>query len=900
MREVWLITAVLVCCCSQAFCEDGLTFLGSCYLPWDFANSCVSDGEYLYIGTENGLEVVDISNLDNPAHVTFIPTDERINDLAVYGDYLYCAWQENYINIYQIDDPDSIRLVAQERTEGPCRQIYLFENYAVCSIQYNGFLIYDLDNPVNLNPIFESDEYRTVNGFFIKDDLLYVAAAQDGLVIYDLNEEEQIGIYDTPGVARRVSLLGDYAYVTDYAAGVRVVDISEPEDPRYAGRMSTGPVALDFFFRNGIGYLFLASDEIARIEFHDDDPTYPVITDRYYLESTVTDYSVKDNILIVTTGNRGCEYFEFDEYHDLSQIGKMFPTGIVKEFKIFDHSMLVAASYGGVKLFNIDKDYGLDLVDTQVMDSPVLLVEPGEGYLHSTTEDSTLYSFILNRNDELEHFATNSLDYRASYIWDLDGYLLLHFWNLPWYMYDIHDPEELLFIMRFNQGLPFLDITGNLVATGNEEGLNLYTIDGHGDWNNIYVNDDYSASHINFYNELLYTYNRNDTSFILYDYSEPEELTPVDTLRDANFARYPHLNDGFVFSQYTGKVLDLHYPDNNKVVATLPDDLYYRNFDFNPPYIAAKASPPGDKNRIDVYRIDNAIHPQVIPSKTFYRISDTDSLLINVTAYAHNNRSYNIDLHCNNLHRGMHFIDHGDNTAIFSWITSANEADTIFLDFEARDSEEAFDDSVYVKTTKVYILDVDHPPEWRMLPEDTISGYVGTEIDFDVIAIDLDHDSLWYTWDIDTLPRRAIFRDLGGGMGYFRWTPTENDTGIFQIEFSVNSEHKTVSRTCNLSILSSREVDSPEEVPLNFSLDNIHPNPFNQNASLSFSLPTAGMVLISMYDLNGRLVKDLGTLAFNSGVNKISITTAELPTGSYILRVKHHDEDHFRRFTLIR
>ena len=48
-----------------------------------------------------------------------------------------------------------------------------------------------------------------------------------------------------------------------------------------------------------------------------------------------------------------------------------------------------------------------------------------------------------------------------------------------------------------------------------------------------------------------------------------------------------------------------------------------------------------------------------------------------------------------------------------------------------------------------------------------------------------------------------------------------------------------------------------------------YPNPFKYNTSVSFSLPADGFAKLSIYDISGRIVRDLAGGYFTSGVQTI-------------------------------
>jgi hypothetical protein len=67
-----------------------------------------------------------------------------------------------------------------------------------------------------------------------------------------------------------------------------------------------------------------------------------------------------------------------------------------------------------------------------------------------------------------------------------------------------------------------------------------------------------------------------------------------------------------------------------------------------------------------------------------------------------------------------------------------------------------------------------------------------------------------------------------------------------------------VDGTVTISEVLSSEND-PSQLPLEFSLDRVHPNPFNPTTSISFSVPEENhdSIFIRIFNLNGGLVETL-------------------------------------------
>lgn len=90
-------------------------------------------------------------------------------------------------------------------------------------------------------------------------------------------------------------------------------------------------------------------------------------------------------------------------------------------------------------------------------------------------------------------------------------------------------------------------------------------------------------------------------------------------------------------------------------------------------------------------------------------------------------------------------------------------------------------------------------------------------------------------------------------------------------------------------------------IPVKFGLNAIYPNPFNSSATVSFSLDTPGDVYLQMFDMAGHLIKNLisGT-NMPVGVYKIIVDAADLPAGSYSIRLQQNANVKTQTISLIK
>lgn len=99
------------------------------------------------------------------------------------------------------------------------------------------------------------------------------------------------------------------------------------------------------------------------------------------------------------------------------------------------------------------------------------------------------------------------------------------------------------------------------------------------------------------------------------------------------------------------------------------------------------------------------------------------------------------------------------------------------------------------------------------------------------------------------------------------------------------------------NLLSTQEPIELNKLTKNISSSKIFPNPVFDNANLSFDLNSNQLINISIYNLNGELVKVLyNNVMMNSGNNNVSLNSSELSMGTYLVVVKSAQEREVVKF----
>jgi hypothetical protein len=88
--------------------------------------------------------------------------------------------------------------------------------------------------------------------------------------------------------------------------------------------------------------------------------------------------------------------------------------------------------------------------------------------------------------------------------------------------------------------------------------------------------------------------------------------------------------------------------------------------------------------------------------------------------------------------------------------------------------------------------------------------------------------------------------------------------------------------------------------PRSIMLDPIYPNPFNSTTLIAFNLTQEMTVAVSIYDINGRLIQNLGTRKYPVGRNSVAWDATAMPSGIYFIRVSADDTSFIKRAILIK
>ena len=210
----------------------------------DSGELVVVSGTHVYAAWD-GMNVYDVSNPLSPSRVN--TRGGQYLTLFLRDTLLFCSSiQPSYFAILNISDPLNIQQIGYISGHGGIG-LYADDYFAYlsCSYDFEGIFVIDITNPSNpqlrggYNPEGSSNYDPYVPSPL---SFGYVASEFGGLVVLDLHNPNTPAFASSDFQAHEavnVSVNGSLAYVSEFEAGLRVLDVSDPTQPTTLGIYDT-------------------------------------------------------------------------------------------------------------------------------------------------------------------------------------------------------------------------------------------------------------------------------------------------------------------------------------------------------------------------------------------------------------------------------------------------------------------------------------------------------------------------------------------------------------------------------------------------------------------------------------------------------------------------------------
>lgn len=199
-------------------------------------------GDRAYVGTLDGLYIIDIIDPSNPGIVTVLPAIGYLRrTICIVGDYAYCGVSQLGLAVLDLSSPDDPQVLPGLDCEvSNADSLYAYGTSLYLPGDESGVQVIDISNPSQ--PLLQKVIYTPseVDTVYVDGSHAYIGCndAQDLALLLRLDAQptpESASWIPVPGSNWQMDCKGSYLYIAAGDAGLQIVDISDAAHPILAG-----------------------------------------------------------------------------------------------------------------------------------------------------------------------------------------------------------------------------------------------------------------------------------------------------------------------------------------------------------------------------------------------------------------------------------------------------------------------------------------------------------------------------------------------------------------------------------------------------------------------------------------------------------------------------------------
>jgi hypothetical protein len=267
-----------------------------------FARAVAVAGDYAYVGsTDDGMHIINIANSELPQEVRFIPMSSYDFVIRIVGDYAYVCARPGGLSILNISDPATAQVTWSSEGIYDARDIDVHGDIAYVACEFDGMQILDITDrtaPVLIGT-FNLGDGEWTNGVSVSGNYAYLARGWDGLRVVDLSTMQAVARIDSLAYAYGLKIVGNHLFVNygDPECPLAIVDISNPLSPQTLGIYHPPEDILSFALDGETAYI---ADHLHGLRMVDiSNPQNPIEVQRYSRYGVDYDVMVSGNMAYV-------------------------------------------------------------------------------------------------------------------------------------------------------------------------------------------------------------------------------------------------------------------------------------------------------------------------------------------------------------------------------------------------------------------------------------------------------------------------------------------------------------------------------------------------------------------------------------------------------------------------
>ena len=217
---------------------DALTQEGI-YSVLPYARRATLNGNYLYVasGTDSAMYVINVEDPTNPYQVSKFQADGNASDVAINGQSAFLTTfmdSSNYLISIDIQDPADLKMqmavpLGSVTPMNAAPREAAIQNDAIFVADEFGLRIFDISDPANIHQFGQIETYSGGDvsvGIVVSGNYAYLAASSGGVRVIDVSDlQEPKEVSHFSQSVGSLALSGSTLYIGEYGSGVQVASL---------------------------------------------------------------------------------------------------------------------------------------------------------------------------------------------------------------------------------------------------------------------------------------------------------------------------------------------------------------------------------------------------------------------------------------------------------------------------------------------------------------------------------------------------------------------------------------------------------------------------------------------------------------------------------------------------
>ncbi|MFH1635495.1 MAG: hypothetical protein ABIG63_16010 [Chloroflexota bacterium] len=332
--------------------HENPTQIGQCTLISHSRDIAIS-GNTVYIASySRGLTTVDVGNPAAPQVQGDFQTLGDVDTLSLAGDYAYSTSDSIGMGIVDISTPLSPTLVSTVDTPGNAIDLVIRDQYAYIADSGGGLQIFDITNPSTPQRVGYDYSLRWSDSVEIEGDRLYIRNGET-ISMLDLTDPispSLLGTYVSSRYSLQMIASDNKLYLRTWD-GLEIVDVSNPITPT---KLSEITVQIKEYVGEDIaladGYAYLVGFETGLTIVDVSDPSQPFIAHQHNLPFVASNIMVQGHYLFAASWSDGLKVYEIYPPGTFYEVGHQSIPREITAMTLRGDYLYAANGYGGLHI----------------------------------------------------------------------------------------------------------------------------------------------------------------------------------------------------------------------------------------------------------------------------------------------------------------------------------------------------------------------------------------------------------------------------------------------------------------------------------------------------------------------------------------------------------------------